>query len=103
MGFWDWFWTIAIAATVIGIFSVMMDSQKAQEQGTALTALPNLKPAVVFKGLFGGAVLRSTLREIGSRFQTGLVIPRCFTSAILLLLRFCEMDHLSTKRTGEVN
>lgn len=55
MGFWGWFWLVVIVVVGFSILSAWANSQKSKEQGTALAALPDFRPAVVFKGSFGGA------------------------------------------------
>jgi len=57
MSFWGLFWLIVIIGGAAAILSGVANAKKANEQGTALTTLPDFQPAVVFKGSDGGAGL----------------------------------------------
>ena len=55
MGFWGWFWLIVIGVVIYSIVVAKNQANKAKEQGNALATIPDFKPAVVFKGAYGGA------------------------------------------------
>lgn len=57
MGFWGWFWLIVIVVVGCAILQSWAQGQQHQEQATALAKIPDFSPAVVHKGLGGGAGL----------------------------------------------
>lgn len=57
MGFLGWFCLIVVVVVGLAMLQVWAQGQQHQEQATALARLPNFNPAVIHKGLGGGAGL----------------------------------------------
>ncbi len=97
MGFWGWVFLFMGVCFAIGIVKAMAESQKHNEQGQALSVLPDFTPAVVFKGAAGGAGI--AIDAIGNKFaiSSGSLNTKIFKFSDLIAVEVLRNGSAITK------